>query len=153
MFGWWAEWKRRKREKWEISQLSDEQKEKYFLKNKNPEDEVGELQDKVKKLETKFDLLRQIVTENRSDKRGWRVIQTRGGETEWLRKDEPKYVSHIYTTGLENTFYFDAIINGQKITFSEKTKEDAEERKLKLLDVERIEEYDETTQEEVFRKE
>ena len=153
---WWAEWKRRKKEKWEISQLSDEQKGKYFSDGYktvlSKDKQIYILTMKLEKLEAKFDVLRQIVSDKKGERRGWKVVQTRDGETEWLRYGEPKYVSPIYTTGPENAFYFDAIIDGQKVIFSEKTKEDAEDRKLKLLDVERIEEYDEQAQSEITDK-
>ncbi len=152
---WWAEWKRRKREKWEMSQLSDEQKDKYFSDGYkavlSKDKQIYILTKRMERLEAKFDLLKQMVLDKKSEKRNWRVSQDRNGQTEWMRAGEPKYVSPIYSAQ-PNEFCFDAIIDGQKITFTEKTMEDAESRKLKLLDVERIEEYDEQMQNDITSK-
>lgn len=144
-----------KREKWELANLNDEQKEKYSLKTKalfkSKEQQINFLIDSVNRLETKYDILRQMFLEQKSNKKtGWRAIQSKDGETEWVRQGELKYVSSIYTTGPENAFYFDVVIDGQKITFSAPTKEEAAESKLRLLDVERVEEFDESEQQERF---
>jgi hypothetical protein len=100
----------------------------------------------VKRLHGKIEVLEKAMHK----KEIWKVNQDKAGETEWVKHIEISYVSKIYTTGPENAFYFDAIIDGQKITFDAATKEEAETKKLELLDVERIETFNAEEQAERF---
>ncbi len=151
---WWKKWRaqvaRKKREKWELENLSPEQRNKHFGKSKEDvqKDTIESVVSELKRLQGRIETF-----ENTTSKRdGWKVIQNKDGKTKWYKQDAVKYVSEIYTSGPENTFYFDVIIEGVKLTFSADTENDAKRSKLELLDIDRIEEYDQETQEEMFPK-
>lgn len=168
MFKWWKEWKERTRQKrrehWEYEQLTDKQKEQYFSQQQKKRSiykikdfmdvvEVLEsLRDKYTELDIKYEMLKEMFVKlnNQKKKNGWKVIQEKDGETKWYRQDAVKYVSNIYTSGPENTYFFDVIVDGEKITFSAPTFNEAQKLKFDILDVERVEEYDQEMQKEMF---
>lgn len=149
---WWKKWrdkvKTKKRHKWE------ERAYKYGRGlSKRTDDEIiqaiRDLDVRLTSIEGRIVTLENIIT----TKGSWKVIQGSDNKTEWVKQDAIKYVSKIYTTGPENAFYFDAIIDGEKVVFSADTEAKVQQAKLDLLDVERVEEFDELKQQEIFGEE
>jgi len=134
MFKFFENWQKAKRKKWEMANLSKEQKEKYFSSG---EQGIISLFNKINKLEAKYEMLNSLISKKIIPK--WRVIQDQNKETEWIREGQPTYVSKIYNK--DDNWHFTSIIDGQSIIFSYESYEIAQQQKLLLLDVERIEEY------------
>jgi len=114
-----------KKEKWELDNLQSQEN----------------LINKINKLEAKYEVLNNLITK-RTVSLKWRVMQDQNGETEWIREGQPTYVGKIYNKG--NHWCFNAIIDSQNVSFSMRSHEAAEQQKLLLLDVERIEKLDST---------
>lgn len=154
MFTWWKnivqERKRKKREKWEFEQLSKEQKKKYFPEMFDEEIESGidEIWKNLHLLEGKLDYLKESIIKKPDSM--WKVVQDKDGEARWYRRDKISYVSNIYPSGPENAYYFDVVVDGIKITNGFKTLNEAESYRFNILNVERVEEYDEEYQRELF---
>jgi hypothetical protein len=72
-------------------------------------------------------------------KEPWTMIESQGGNTEdkriWFKKSKLSYVSEVYTDGPKNTWFFDIILDGQKITKAFISFEDAVQQKLIILDI------------------
>lgn len=100
------------------------------------------LTNKINELEAKYEMLNALILK-RSTSPKWRVIQDKDGETEWIREGQPTYVGKIYNEG--NRWCFTVIVDGQNIPFSCESYEAAEQQKLSLLNIERIEKFDSMT--------
>lgn len=155
--GYWANRKalkeKAKREKWEEEQASNVhqgRKKGYVPRGKRTytleetTDIIHDLEMKVASLSGKIASLESNKTDN------WKVQQNKEGKTTWIKYSSIKYVGEIYADGPGNSRYFDAIIDGVKTVFKAESEEEANELKLGLLDVDRIEEFDADKQEEMF---
>lgn len=145
MFKIFEKWQKAKKERWEMANLSNEQKNKYFSPQdleKQKQYQLNNLIDRLRKLEIKYETLGNLITSKKNIVPKWRVIQDKNSETEWIREGQPTYVGKIYNEG--KRWCFTAIIDGQNIPFSCESYEAAEQQKLSLLDIERIEKYDPT---------
>lgn len=154
--GYWANRKalkeKAKRDKWEEEQAKNHQgrkkshvpRGKRVYTSEETTDLIHDLEMKVSSLVGKVQLLESNKTDN------WKVQQNKEGKTTWIKYNSIKYVGEIYADGPGNSRYFDAIIDGVKTVFKAESEEEANELKLGLLDVDRIEEFDADKQEEMF---
>lgn len=110
------------------------------------ESAFNELELEVRYLKGKVDGLEKALAKNGR----WKVTQDEKGKTEWYKPRHISYVSKIYTIGPENAYYFDIIIDGNKVTFDAESQTEAEHHKFELLDIERVEDYDAKTQQKMF---
>lgn len=100
------------------------------------------LTNKINELEAKCETLNALILKRPASPK-WRVIQDKGGETEWIREGQLTYVGKIYNEG--NRWCFTVIIDSHNIPFSCESYEAAEQQKLSLLNIERIEKFDSMT--------
>jgi hypothetical protein len=81
----------------------------------------------------------QKASPQRIYKEPWTVLDLENGLTEdrriWFKKSKLSYISEVYTQGPKNTWFFDLIIDGQKITRSFDSFEAAIQEKLIVLDI------------------
>ncbi len=123
MFKFLKKQRKIKKEKWELDNFQNQEN----------------LINKINKLEAKYEVLNNLITK-RTVSPKWRVMQDQNGETEWIREGQPTYVGKIYNEG--DNWCFTSIIDGQNIPFSCESYEAAEQQKLSLLNIERIEKFD-----------